>query len=125
MLEGHPEMTAFFPRTLSDHDTVSLFWWVPSILGYPPNACFYESREATLGGPVEDAVSIRPWEFIRDGRTVSVVLLQLANLMGCNPIYLPAAETLSFELKQNFLRTQTVPCQPGLCETIVYQRAGG
>jgi hypothetical protein len=44
--------------------------------------------------------------------------------LGCNPIYLPAGETLSFELKQNFLRTQTVPCQPGLCETIVYQRAG-
>jgi hypothetical protein len=93
MLDANPSMKGFFPERIGDHDTVGMSWWVPSIIGPRPNACFYETRPSNLEGDPWEAISKKPWEFIREGRTVTVNLIQLAFLMGCNPIYLIGCDT--------------------------------
>lgn len=93
MLDAHSGITGFFPNKIGDHDAVGMSWWVPSIIGNRPNVCFYESRWADLSGDPWRAVSRTPWEFIHEGRSVTINLIQLAYLMGCNPIYLIGCDT--------------------------------
>jgi hypothetical protein len=83
-----PETAFFFPDELLDDETWKLRWSVPTLV--PPDArtCYFPQRPPAWSDDPFDAFARDSAAGLVAGMTVTVCLLQLAVLYGCDPIYL-------------------------------------
>ncbi len=83
-----PETHFFFPREIVDDETWKLRWSVPSLVPPDERTCYFAQRPPAWTDEPFDAFARDPAAGLVAGLTVTVTLLQLAVLYGCNPIYL-------------------------------------
>lgn len=83
-----PETDWFFPQEVVDDETWKLRWSVPTLIPPDGRTCYFPQVPAFWTEDPFDAWPRDPSDGLYAAQTVTVTLLQLAVLYGCNPIYL-------------------------------------
>jgi hypothetical protein len=83
-----PETDFFFPHEMVDDETWNLRWSVPTLIPPDEHTCYFPQVPAFWTTDPFDAFPRDPSDGLYAAQTVTVTLLQLAVLYGCNPIYL-------------------------------------
>lgn len=83
-----PETDFFFPQEIVDDATWKLRWSVPSLIAPDGRTCYFPQQNAFWTEDPFDAFPRDPSDGLVAAKTVTVTLLQLAVLYGCDPIYL-------------------------------------
>ncbi len=83
-----PGTDFFFPQVIVDDETWKLRWSVPTLIPPDGKTCYFPQVPAFWTEDPFDAWPRDPSDGLYAAQTVTVTLLQLAVLYGCNPIYL-------------------------------------
>ena len=88
-----PETQFFFPKQLFDDSIPAKSIDIPSLIPPTPNTTYFESVPYSITDNAFTAFSPELEKYLVHGTTVTITLIQLAVLMGCNPIYLIGCDT--------------------------------
>lgn len=94
-----PETRFFFPRYVEDDDLFAVRWWVPSLIPPAPNTVYFADH-GVREGKSSGGYKLHPRHSLVRPATVTLTLLQLAILMGCDPIYLIGCDN-SYTIPEN------------------------
>lgn len=92
MHNEHPHMVCFFPKELIDHQT-KIKTPTEQIIPPAPNRLYFEQRVPLMDNLPFSAFSLEPASYLIQPYTVSITALQLAYLLGFEPIYLIGCDT--------------------------------
>jgi hypothetical protein len=95
-----PEMQFFFPKHLFDDSEPPKPIAVQQLLPPTPNTTYFDSVPCQFTDNAFTAFSPDLGKYLIHGTTVTTTLIQLAVLMGCNPIYLIGCDT-NYTIPQN------------------------
>lgn len=93
MLDGHPDMTAFFPARLSDHSGGGAPQPARALIADRSNRYFFNERTPTLANPPWTMFSPDPGAYLIQPHTVTITMMQLAAYMGFSEIFLVGCDT--------------------------------
>lgn len=93
MLEAEPSITAFFPARLMDHIGSAPPQPARLHIGDGPNRYFVSERAPNTGNLPWSMFSPQPATYLVQPHTVTITLLQLAELMGFSEIILVGCDT--------------------------------
>ena len=118
MCEDYPEIQSFFNIHFGTEQSWKLKWWTPSLIYPRSNTNYFKQRKLVWSTNPEDAFSVDSHRGVVGGKSVTLVLLQLAVIMRCNPIYLIGCDT-NYNLDQNFDRFKNVSKQDSdICHSL-------
>lgn len=109
-----PETRFFFPSSIEDDDLFAVRWWTRSLVSPAPNVAFFDESEGPETGAAGYGRGIGR-HLVRPA-TVTLTLLQLAVLMGCEPIYLIGCDN-AYSIPENAILTRAA--RPGAVTRIV------
>lgn len=94
MRDAHPQIECFFPKSVPDAYARSGHLRVETFLPTQAGTCYFKQTPPQPGTGPAGLFPPRPENGLVQPYTVTATLLQLAHLMGCNPIYLIGCDTL-------------------------------
>lgn len=83
----------FFPKQLFDDSEPPNLLDIATLLPPSPHTTYFDSVPCQITENAFTAFSPDPAKYLIQGTTVTITLIQLAVLMGCNPIYLIGCDT--------------------------------